>query len=76
MKGAYKQEADQYFTLSDSNRTGRNGIKLKEGRFRLGVRKKFFAQGVMRHWHVFPREVANVPSLKVRLDGILGSLIS
>jgi len=29
MKGAYKQEGDQLFTQSSSNRTRRNGFKLK-----------------------------------------------
>jgi len=28
--------------------------KLKEGRSRLDVRKKFFAQGALRHWHSCP----------------------
>jgi len=49
-----------------------------EGRLRLDIKKKFFSQGVVRHWSRLPREVADAPSLEVfktRLDGILGSLI-
>ena len=51
---------------------------LKEGRYRLDVRKKFFMQGVMRCWARMSREAMGAPSLEVpkaKLDGALGSLI-
>ncbi|KFQ65892.1 hypothetical protein N334_01795, partial [Pelecanus crispus] len=52
--------------------------KLKEGRFRLDTRKKFFTMRVVKHWHRLPREVVDAPSLetfKVRLDGALSNLV-
>ncbi|KFP96677.1 hypothetical protein N329_04344, partial [Haliaeetus albicilla] len=55
-----------------------NGFKLKEGRFRLEMRKKFFTTRVVRHWNRLPREAVDAPSLEVfkaRLDGALSSLV-
>ncbi|KFQ94182.1 hypothetical protein Y956_04512, partial [Nipponia nippon] len=55
-----------------------NGFKLKEGRFSLDIRKKFFTMRVVRHWKRFPREAVDAPSLEVfkaRLDGALSNLV-
>ncbi|KFU97587.1 hypothetical protein N339_01401, partial [Pterocles gutturalis] len=55
-----------------------NGFKLREGRFKLDIRRKFFTQRVVRHWNRLPREAVDAPSLeafKARLDGALGSLL-
>jgi len=54
-----------------------NGYKLKEGRFKLGLRNKIFTQILVRHWNRLPRESVDAPSLesfKASLDGILGNL--
>ena len=78
LKRAYKQEGSQLFERADNSRTKGNGYKLKEGRFRLDVRGKFFTMRVVRCWSRLPREVVDVPSLEVfktRLDGALGNLV-
>jgi len=51
---------------------------LKEGRFRLSVRKKFFTMRAVRHWNRVPREAVDAPSLEVfkaGLDGTLSNLV-
>jgi len=79
LKGAYRKDGEGLFTGVCSDRTRGNGCKLKEGRFTLGIRKKFFTMRVVRHWHRLPREVEDAPSLavfKARLDGALSTLVS
>ncbi|PKU33223.1 hypothetical protein llap_16473 [Limosa lapponica baueri] len=78
LKGAYRRAGEGLFVRKWSDRTRGNGVKLEEGRFRLDIRKKFFAVRVVRHWNRLPREVVDAPSLEVfkaRLDGALSDLV-
>ncbi|GAB0190035.1 hypothetical protein GRJ2_001468800 [Grus japonensis] len=78
LKGAYRNDGQGLFIRECSDRTRRNGFNLKEGRFRLDVRKKFFTVRVVRHWNRLPREAVEAPSLKVfktRLDEALGNVV-
>ncbi|KFV19519.1 hypothetical protein N340_03485, partial [Tauraco erythrolophus] len=55
-----------------------NDFKLKEGRFRLDIRKKFFTLRAVRHWNRLSRKAVDVPSLEVfkaRLHEALGNLM-
>ena len=78
LKGENKQEGEWLFMRVDSYRTRGNGFKLRQGRFRLDIRRKFFSQGVVTPWNRLPKEVVDAQSLeafKARLDVALGSLV-
>ncbi|KAK4828348.1 LOW QUALITY PROTEIN: hypothetical protein QYF61_026009 [Mycteria americana] len=78
LKGSMKEDGERLFTRACSDRTRGNGFKLKDGRFRLDIRKIFFTVRAARHRKRLPREVVDFPLLevfKVRLDGAFSNLI-
>jgi len=78
LKGAYRRDGEGLLTRVCSDRTRGNGCKLKGGRLRLDIGKKFFTMRVVKHWNRLPREVVDAPSLEVfhvRLDGALSHLV-
>uniref|UniRef100_A0A8C9EZ71 Lipid droplet associated hydrolase n=1 Tax=Pavo cristatus TaxID=9049 RepID=A0A8C9EZ71_PAVCR len=79
LSSCHKKEEDRLFSRVCCGGTRGNGFKCKEGRLRLGIRKKFFTIRVVRHWSRLFREVVNAPTLetpKGRLDGALSTRVT
>lgn len=64
--------SDRDLTKGNNYRPRGNDFRVKEERFRLDIRKQFFAQKLVRHWNRLPRKVLNTTSVfKTKSDRAL-----
>jgi len=57
-----------------SDRTQGDGSNLHQGKFRLGIRKRFFMVRVVGHWNRLFREVVTAPRLSELKDRLHDTL--
>jgi len=72
LKGACMRDGENIFSKACCDRTRSNGLKVREGRFRLDIRKKFFTRRVLKHWNRLPREVVEDHPWKHSRPGWMG----
>jgi len=66
------------FSQEASGRARGNDLRLCQGRFRLGIRKYFFSERVVKHRTKLPGEVVESPPLEVfrrRIDVALRDVV-
>jgi len=78
LKGTYRKDGENLFSRPCCDRRRSNSFKLREGRLRLDIRRKFYTTRVVEHWNRLPREAVEAPSLetfKASLDWALSNLV-
>ena len=78
LRGEYRDAGEGLFIRDCSDRTRDDGFKLKQGRLRLDIRRKFSTVRVARYWHRLPQEALTAPRLamfKARLDRAWSKLL-
>lgn len=66
------------FHQAATDRTRGHSLNLRQGKYRVDIRKKFFTEVIIKYWNTLPGEVVESPSLdifKQRLDVALVAMV-
>ena len=64
LKGCNTEEEQDLFPIIPECGTRNNGLKLKEARFCLNIRKNILSVRAVRQWNQLPWEVVSAPTLE------------
>ena len=79
LKGYPTEGGQNLFSIISEGRTRNHGLKLKEARYRLNIRKTFLTVRAVQQWNKLPRELVSAPILdafKKNLDNHLRDMLS
>lgn len=76
LKGCYVKGGKRLSTRACDGWARGNGYELKQGRFGVNIKNKFFTMRVVRHWSRLPRKVMDTTPLKLFSAGLAGALSS
>ncbi|RMC11207.1 hypothetical protein DUI87_12122 [Hirundo rustica rustica] len=78
LKGVCRQLGVGLFLQAATDRMRGHSLRLRQGKYKLDIRKNFFTERVIKYWNSLPGEVVESPSLGVfrkRLDVALDVMI-
>ena len=78
MKGCHTEERQDLFSVIPECRTPNNGLKLKEARFQLNIRKNILTVRAAQQWNQLPLQLDSAPALealKKNLDNHLADML-